>query len=280
MAGGDMSEQRPYHHLFGLTWMDFFRDSCMAVDEEVDLSRKQQFVDVVLVRQGQGPAPRRLPDGFDDLANHNLITFKSYQEALDGWALCELVGHYVNYRKQVSPTMQDLLPETDFRLFAVCARHPQNLARQEMLTPVREGVYDVRVVHLTIRVIVIAQLPQEEQNAMLLLFSAKAELVRYAVAHYRPYSTETSTLLLKMLRAYREDPEMANKLEEFVTQTIDELLKELPAEKKLQGLSPKERVRGLSLEERVEGLSPEELRALLEALQRRLQSNGPSPKPE
>ena len=75
-----MSEQRPYHHLFGLTWIDFFRDSCMAVAEETDLSHKQQFIDVVLVRQGPGPMPHPLPDGFEDLANHNLITFKSHQE--------------------------------------------------------------------------------------------------------------------------------------------------------------------------------------------------------
>jgi hypothetical protein len=288
MAGGDMSEQRPYHHLFGLAWIDFFRDSCMAVDEEVDLSQKQQFIDVVLVRQSPGPPPRRLPDGFDDLANHNLITFKSYQEALDGWALCELVGHYVNYRKQSSATMQDLLPETDFRLYAVCARYPQNLARQEALTPVREGVYDLRVLHLSIRVIVISQLIQQEQNAMLLLFSAKDELVRYAAAHYRPYSKETSTLLLQLLRAYREDPEMANKLDEYVRQTIDELLKELPAEKRLEGLSPEERLEGLSPkkrleglspEERLEGLSPDESRAALEAVQRRLKKNGQDPKP-
>lgn len=37
--------------------------------------------------------------------------------------------------------MQDLLPETDFRLFAVCARYPQNLARAGLLTPVQEGVW-------------------------------------------------------------------------------------------------------------------------------------------
>jgi hypothetical protein len=61
--------------------------------------------------------------GFEELAAHNLVSFKSYQEALDGWALLELLCHYVNYRKQVSPSMQDLLPEEDFRLFAVRVRH-------------------------------------------------------------------------------------------------------------------------------------------------------------
>jgi hypothetical protein len=42
---------------------------------------------------------------------------------LDDWALKELTGHYVNYRKQVSPR-GELLPQHSFRLYAVCARHP------------------------------------------------------------------------------------------------------------------------------------------------------------
>src|SRR5262249_31349516 len=124
-----MSEQRPYHRYFGLAWVDFFTGSAIEVETEVDLSLKQQFLDVVLVRKGSGPLPRRLPDGFDNLAEHNLITFKSHQEPLDAWALWELVHHYVAYRKQVSAAPNDLLEEQDFRLFAVCVRSPHNLAQ-------------------------------------------------------------------------------------------------------------------------------------------------------
>jgi hypothetical protein len=162
-----MSEPRPLHRLFGLTWIDFFQGTAIGVETEMDLSLKRQFVDLVLIRKGLGPIPRPLPDGFEDLAAHNLVTFKSHQEALDEWALCELIGHYVNYRKQASPSLQDLLPETDFRLFAVCARFPNHLARQLVLTLLREGVYEVRLVALRIRVIVVHQLPREEHNAML-----------------------------------------------------------------------------------------------------------------
>ena len=46
-------------------------------------------------------------------------------------ALKELTGHYVNYRKQVSSSMQELLPEQHFRLYAVSARFPQNLAHHQ-----------------------------------------------------------------------------------------------------------------------------------------------------
>jgi hypothetical protein len=209
-----------------------------------------------------------LPDGFEDLASHNLVTFKSHQETLDGWALQELVGHRVNYRKQASPSVDELLPEGDFRCFAVCVRYPHNLAQRLTLNPVRRGVYDVQGFDLTIRVIVVHQLPQEEQNAMLLLFSAREELLRYAREHYQPRSKETSTLLYELLLAYERDPEMSEKLEQFVRQSIDELLAKLPPEERLKGLSP---------EERLEGLSPEELRRTLQAIQRRLQANGSAP---
>src|SRR5439155_21680647 len=117
--------------------------------------------------KGAAPLHCRLPDGFEDLAAHNLVTFKSYQEALDGWTLNELVGHYVNYRKQASPSMQELLPETDFRLFAVSVRFPQTLVRQTALTPVQSGVYEVRHFTGLLRLVVVHELPQQENNALL-----------------------------------------------------------------------------------------------------------------
>ena len=131
-----------------------------------------------------------------------------------------------------------------------------------------------------------AAVPAQEQNAMLLLFSAKEDLVRYAASIYRPHSSQTSSLLFQLLRIYREDPDMSSKLDEFVRQTIDEMLKELPVEKRLEGLTPEQRVRGLTPEERVKDLTPEEwakgltpeglenLRRALEEAQRRLQGNG------
>ena len=68
---------RPLHRLFGLSWIDFFQNTTISVETEIDLSLKQQFLDLVLIRLGGGPIPRPLPDGFEDLAGHNLVTFKS-----------------------------------------------------------------------------------------------------------------------------------------------------------------------------------------------------------
>ncbi len=284
-----MSDPTPFHRLFGLAWFDFFQGTPVTVEPEIDLSMKQQFLDLALIHTGSEPIARLLPDGFEDLAKHNLITFKSYQETLDVWALIEELGHFANYRKQYSPSMRDLLPMSDFRLFAVCVRLPENLAREVELTSIRPGVYELVVLTLRIRIIVVHQLPAEEQNAMLHLFSANEEQLRYAREHYRPHSTETSTLLYDLFKAYSEDPDMANKLQEYVRKSLDELFRNMPPEERLKGLSPEqlrarlspeERLKGLSPEERLKGLSPEELRAAIAAAQRELQPNGTSPKPE
>src|SRR3979409_1217250 len=94
---------RDWHRLFGLLLTDFFTDSPFTVEVERDLSQQQQFLDVGMVRRGPGRFPERLPDGLEDLTAHNLITFKSHHETLDDWAMKELIGHYVAYRKMVSP---------------------------------------------------------------------------------------------------------------------------------------------------------------------------------
>jgi hypothetical protein len=137
-------EQLQWHRWFGLGWTDLFVGQPVLVDLEKDLSVKHQYLDVVLVRKEvTQPLSVELPDGFEHLAAHNLISFKSFQEEYDLFALCELIGHYANYCKQASPAMDDLLPVGDFRLFAVSVRSPRKLSGEVNLVPVSAGVYDI-----------------------------------------------------------------------------------------------------------------------------------------
>ena len=53
------------------------------------------------------------------------------QEALDEWAIWELIAHYVNYRKQVSPALWNLLPETDFFGAMMFSRRAMATVREE-----------------------------------------------------------------------------------------------------------------------------------------------------
>ena len=121
---------RDWHRLFGLLLTDFFTGSPFVVEVERDLSVQQQLLDVVIVRRGRGRFSGRLPDGLEGLRNHNLMSFKSHHEALDGWAMKELVCSDVAYRKLVSPSPSELLPEDEFGLYAVAARFPHNLSGQ------------------------------------------------------------------------------------------------------------------------------------------------------
>ena len=172
--------------------------------------------------------------------------------------------------------MNDLLPKDQFRLIAVSARFPQGLAQEVTLEPVRAGVYEVQALSLRLRVVVANQLPLADHNAMLHLFRAREELLRYGRDHYRPRSPETSTLLFELFKAYTEDKDMPDKLKDFVRQSIDQLLATLPPEERLKGLPPEERLKGLSAEEVLRALPPE----VREALTRQIKANGPSTKPE
>ena len=108
----------PWHRWFGLLLADFFTGIAYEVRLEEELSLKRQFLDVLILCWGDGPEPESLPDGLEGLGEHNLVTYKSSAESLDSWALDELFGHYVNYRKQLREQNVDA-PESAFRFYAV-----------------------------------------------------------------------------------------------------------------------------------------------------------------
>jgi hypothetical protein len=249
----DRDALRDWHRLFGLLLTDFFTGSPFTVEVERDLSQQQQFLDVVIVRRGRGRFAGRLPDGLDELAAHNLISFKSHREALDGWAMKELVGHYVAYRKLVSPSPSELLPEERFRLYSVCARFPHNLSGQVPWQGRQAGVYDCRWGTDVVRVIVAGELPREEQNAPLHLFSASPELVGFGRGTYWRRSEQTSRLLGQLFeRLQREDFAMAYTMEDFNRDYIKEHFPKLtPKEQQevLQSLPPEKRLAGMSAEQ-------------------------------
>jgi hypothetical protein len=113
-----------------------------------------------------------------------------------------LTGHYVNYRKQVSPRGH-LLPEDQFRLIAVCARQPRDLFAALPPEPLRPGVCTCRRGTDAIRLVVAAELPCEERNALLHLFSAAPEQVQYGAEPYRVHSPDMTTIVNRLFTEYR-----------------------------------------------------------------------------
>lgn len=257
----DREALRDWHRLFGLLLTDLFSDSPFTVEIERDLSAQQQFLDVAILRQGRGRFAGRLPDGLEDLTAHNLLTFKSHHEGLDGWAIRELVGHYVAYRKLVSPSSTRLLPEEHFRLYAVCARFPHNLAGQVPWHQRQTGVYDCHWGMDVVRIVVAGELPREAHNAPLHLFSASPELIGFGQGAYRQRSERTSTMLRQLFQRYKgENLDMPYTWTDFERDYIKEHFPQLTPEERRTVLQ------SLPLEERLAGLSVEQIRDYLEKL--------------
>ncbi len=287
---GEQEASRDWHRLFGMLLKDFFTDTPFSVDVERDLSQQQQLLDVVILRKRRGRFAGRLPDGMDGLADHNLISFKSHREALDAWAMKELVGHYVADRKLVSRSPSELLAEDCFRLYAVCARFPHNLSGQVPWQERQAGVYDCQWGTDVVRVIVAGGLPREAHNAPLHLFSASADLVGFARGAYRQRSEQTSRLLRQLFDTYQGELVMPYTWEDFEHWYIKdhfsqltpeeqrealarlsperrrEVLESLSAEERLAGLPAEERLAGLPAEERLAGLPAEEIQRYLDRL--------------
>ena len=72
-----------WHRLFGITLTDFFTDTAYTVELEKDLSLKKQFLDVVIIEKKEGAMPDELPDGLENMGQHNLISYKSMHEPFD-----------------------------------------------------------------------------------------------------------------------------------------------------------------------------------------------------
>jgi hypothetical protein len=271
-----MSKLTPWHRLFGMTLADRLYGLPLTVVCEKNLAEQRQLLDVLLLCPDRTLLTRPLPDGFEELAPHNLITFKSFQQTLSDYALRELIGHGINYHKLLNLSTAEFVPESDIQLFAVSVRFPQALANQLPFHRVRPGVYDVTYGTQRIRTIVIHELPETRENAMFLILSAQEKLVTYGLKQFQSYNPQTNTILFRLWERYQQEwPDMPITLEEFTAQTINDILESTPIEKLLERVPTEKRLEGIPTEKRLEGLSEEERRKLLQMLLNELKESPP-----
>jgi hypothetical protein len=178
----------------------------------------------------------------------------------------------------VSPSSDELLPPEQFRLYGISTRFPQKLSEQVELKRLQEGVYEVVWGVHPIRVLVLSEMPEEEQNAIWNLFSGVREKVVSGAAQYRHHVWEMSTLLNQLFESYQlEGIAMPYTWEDFRRDytrehvdllTPEERLRGLSAEEVLRRFSAEEVLRRFSVGERLQGLSAEEIKAYLEKLEK------------
>ena len=293
-----MDTLTPWHRLFGIALTDLFTGRPWRVDVEKELALKSQRLDILIIERRPGAAldadPAALaglPDGLERLAAHNVLTYKSQHQPLDAWALDELIGHFVTYRKLVSierartpaapvtapaPEVVEppaetyrLLPEDAFGLYAVATRTPEGLFAQvppgTLTATPWPGVFDLRWGGRIIRLILLGEIAAHPRNAPWEVFSTRLERVRHGLRNYHQRNPQSRGLLGQLYFHYRiEVPDMAYTLEEFERDTrrlYIENLHKLPPEDIqviLKEFPPETLLRSLDPEERLRGLDVEE----------------------
>ena len=254
-----ITQTTQWHRTFGLTLMDLLANSNYEVELEKELSLKKQYLDVVIIRRTLGAPLSEMPVGLEPLAQHNLLTYKSLREPLDEWAIEELIGHYTNYRKLVSPSLNELLPVEHFQLYAVSTRYPSHLLNGKVsFQEIAQGVFELTWGKRLIRLIVSNRIALEEKNAFWLLFSGKAQGFAYGDEHYHWRHPRERAVLNQLYELYKkEGVVMPYTMEDFNRDFTREHLHLLPPEERLRGLTPETIFKQFSPEERLKGLPPE-----------------------
>jgi hypothetical protein len=244
-----------WHRWFGIGLTEHFHGTPWRVELEKELALKRQLLDVVIIEQADSeatldPAALDLPDGLENLRAHNLLTYKSHQEALDAWALDELIGHYVNYRKLLVAQQYDtsaaegeannnqthLLPEAAFQLYAVATREPLKLLRQLPASALQPtdlpGVHDLKWGLRQIRLIVLDAVADTPRNALWEIFSTNVERVRQGLRHYHRRSTASQDLLYRLILNRLGLPAMTYTVEDFIRESREEFIADLTPEER------------------------------------------------
>ena len=271
-----MTDNIYWHRLFGLLLIDYLSDRGFKVELEKDLSLKRQYLDVLIVESIEDePDLSNICAGFDSLSRHNLLSYKSIHQTLNAWALEELIGHYVNYKKILD---QKNIKDKDIQLYAISTRFPGKLFSQIPAKELDQGVWEVKVLSRNIRILVLSRLTREKRNAVLAFFSFDEDKVQFALDNYTWQRKDVSTVINQLLEKYAlEGLGMPYTMEHFKKDYIKAHLHELDAEEVLSKFNSEERIKGLKpeevlskfdSEERLKGLKPEEIENYLQKIKK------------
>ena len=266
-----------WHKILGVTLVDYFTDTPFSVEIEKEL-KIPQYLDYIILENTQ-PETYQLtdaPDGLNSLCNHNLITYKSVRESMNGWAINELISYYVLYRKILSvnediKTQQrkkiKLKPSSHFKLIAVSTRYPANLLKKERYLELKQGIYQIERGEQKIDIIVISRLPKTKNNAFWHLFANKQQNVEFGFKNYEWKRNDLKHSVYTKLLQLMEVNKMSYTVKDFQLEVLfdcftqEEILGRFKPEDRLKGLRPEDRLKGLRLEDLLKGLRSKDQQA-------------------
>lgn len=197
------------HRLLGIVLTPFFTHLGYLTKIEMDLSTKEQLIDIIVVRRTSMPVKESgLPavywEAFDELNEHNLISFKSYSESFNILALLELFGHLASYHKTFN------IPLDKINLYAITHHYPRLIlgpfAKTKFLTIVKEKeIFDLKLGNYPrLRVVVVRQ----TDNPILALFSGNWEKVEAAYGQLKKETellSSISSYFYKITEYYKKE---------------------------------------------------------------------------
>jgi len=201
------SDRTDWHRLWGLMMTPLFeRLGCETV-VEMDLSAKIQRLDMVVVTAEKGKVHYDLmnPDyyeGFENLNEHNLISFKSFREVFNMTALEEFYGHFTNYRKMKNIGEDE---KHKVNLYAVTFHFPKELFARFQGTGFLRCVKENQIYDLNILTPVRFVITRGSRHPVLGLFSDDPEQIassRRRLEHDGWLVREVSSYLQQLYKHY------------------------------------------------------------------------------
>ena len=273
-----------WHRAFGIAIKRLISEHGYSVHMEMEVSQQKQLLDLIIIRQEQVKPiqTEQLCDGFDNLAKYNLISYKSLHESFNDFAVEELYGYYISYRKLTEQKARKL-PKTDYRLYGIATKKPEKLLRTVRHKQIQPGVYDLLTGLKPIRLVVLNTLEQKQSNAILNLFSDRREQFTYGYRHIdqQKFNTRDTPVVNKIIELYKlEGVTMPYTEEQFLEDYKRSLFNRMTPQERIKGLKPEEilgsfkreeilgnfkpqeRLEGLRPQERLEGLKLDELREI------------------
>ncbi|MBF0230871.1 MAG: hypothetical protein HQK63_14990 [Desulfamplus sp.] len=142
-------DKTDWHRLWGMMVSPLFERLGCEVTVEVDLSLKAQRLDMTVVTKTkpisfEGVNPEYY-QGFENLNDHNLISFKSFNEVFNLEAIEEFYGHFSNYKK-----MKNIKEQGVVNLYAVTHHFPKDLFDRYIKTDLLECIAENRIYDLKV----------------------------------------------------------------------------------------------------------------------------------
>jgi hypothetical protein len=204
---------RDWHRVFGVSLADVVTGLPFRVVQELELSRMKQRLDVAIIRLTEAQLSEHswpdLPDGLTDLSDHTLVSYKSMRESLTCSSMWELVSYGVLYGKQQWKKGWEAAvgDRTKLRLIAVSTHRPAWLTPRDdpAQRTLPEGVHEIDLLHLVMRVIVPREVATTARNTLWHLLSGDAELVRLGMENYQARDAALYNILNDLRETYFRD---------------------------------------------------------------------------